>query len=557
LFVCLCSVGYSHKTEGPHHKGDTNVRKRTNDPYLPSLDKGLEQEVRQPQIAIRKTMEAPQRQERASPSSLSSVFADSPPTTCRCHHRIIPDRITAKTGNNARNDEDDDDNNHNSNNGRDEDAHGSSGKHRASATPNRQISYTIVEAETVEDRASAIAIFPPIAGYSRSLAGMDLTGYRCSVLSVDRPSCDGTSPLAAESPPSLRRPPHGGRWSCPWMETTGTAGHVEDDDDEQSIIRRNNSRADYEFLRRIRGHAHDVVQVLQAEKIRRVYLVGVCIGHPYAVEVCRHLMGRRECCSTMDQPPPSSSEEDHHRVEIGGLTLVAPFVSTVCPHSWSVARMGAFVPSSVLYGCTEVMASAISRLIPKLAGPQTIQKMVTPDEMEDGGWTSNDFDAAYRMFLESSQLTKDVTGIEARLGVSKIWQYHVLDKFAVESGRGLVLHDDDDDDDDDDKNAETIGASADSKEGSADRHDRWSNKIPVRIHASRGDKLANLKSIEWITRRCYGGHDCVIEIEERIHSHETMTFFGGPPRDPKLLHRIAQHWNLLSQPPSTGMTAPP
>jgi hypothetical protein len=274
------------------------------------------------------------------------------------------------------------------------------------------------------------------------------------------------------------------------------------------------------FLKRIRGHVKDVFAVLVKEQITTIYILGVCIGHPYAVELCRQCI-----------PTSTSSTTSSIVPTVGGMTLVAPFVSTACPYAWRVARFGAswLVPSFVLWGATEVVAAASEYVVPAILKPKHLESLLKTEE-ERELWTSQqDFDDAYQMILKLTPLSKNSQGIEARLGVAKIWQVLVCDKFAKESGCSLVLDDEIDDDGGDDNKNQTTTPSC---------------GIPIRIHASREDKLASLKSLEWISRRCYG--NAPIIIEEMIHSHEVMTFLGGPPRNPVLLHKIASDWELLS-----------
>jgi pimeloyl-ACP methyl ester carboxylesterase len=378
------------------------------------------------------------------------------------------------------------------------------GQQRTITRGERTIGYSIAEAIRENDRSIAVVVFQPISGCSEVLSKMKLlNGYRCSVIAVDRPMCGMTSYLTEEEDDEddCNNPNNSDAIDAP--QQTNCTCH-------NNSTKQNNH--DSSYLRRIRRHAIDVLAVLQQEKIDTVYVLGVCIGHPYAVQLCRRI-----------------SHVSQHNIKVGGLTLVAPFVSTVCPYSWRIARLGAFVPHAILYGSIETMLSISDYLVPKLLRPSAIQRLVSSEEQEiAGGWTDEDFEEIYQNFLTSQQTTKNAMGVEARLGVSHIWQTEVCDKFAQESGYGLVLDDDDADTLDDVKKKESTSSES---------------KIPIRIHASREDKLASLKSIEWISKRCYG--NVSIEIEEEIHSHELMTFFGGPPRNPILLHKIVRNWGLL------------
>jgi pimeloyl-ACP methyl ester carboxylesterase len=322
----------------------------------------------------------------------------------------------------------------------------------------RQIGYGIREATKPEDRSKAIVWFYPLSGCSLVVekAAESSTNFKCSVLSVDRPDCGETSAL----PPT-----------------------------EEDFA-----------LQRIRGHIDDVLAVLAHHNIQHVYVLGVCIGHVYGLELCRRLISE----STTPQ--------------LMGLTLVAPFVSTASPYSWRVARIGASVPDFVLRGAVASLTSLMTLVLPFVLTPSAIANLVSPEEQEEFGWTQEDFEEAYTTILEMHEITKNATESEARLGVASSWQEHVCDKFAVESGYGLLIDED--------------------EVTSGDKP-----LVPIRIHASREDKLASLESVEWIARRCYGGTN-VITVEEKIHSHEVMTMLGHS-RNPILLHRIASDWGLM------------
>lgn len=334
----------------------------------------------------------------------------------------------------------------------------------SSSSDARQIGYGIVPSSN--NKNAAIVLFYPLSGCSLAIsrAAASFRDYQCHVICVDRPDCGATSALLAP----------------------------DDNNDDDSI--------DF-AVHRIRGHANDVMEVLTHEGIEQVYLLGVCLGHPYALEVGRRLL-------------------DTQKLQICGLTLVAPFVSTASPHSWRVARLGAAVPSLVLYCCTESLLSVSSILTPMLLRPSMIERMVTPHEKETFGWTtdgSDDFSDLVDLILEMQSRTTNARGTEARLGVTPSWQRHVCDAFA--SGCGLIV---------DDESKVTTNQC----------------QFPIRIHVSRKDKLAAIESVEWIADRCFGGRD-VITIEEDIRSHELMTMFGGPPRNPILMHQIARNWGLL------------
>jgi pimeloyl-ACP methyl ester carboxylesterase len=320
----------------------------------------------------------------------------------------------------------------------------------------RQIGYAL--AANKSNASTAIVYFYPISGSSlvwvQNIAP-SLSNYECSFLCVDRPSCGSTSPL--DAPPAKQDP----------------------------------------ALHRIQGAVQDVMAVLQHEKMERIFVLGVCLGHVYAIHLCRQLINTT--------------------IMLQGLTLVAPFVAPYAKDSWWVARLGASVPSMVLYGCTETAASMGNVLLSQLLTPKRLQKLVTPEEQEEYGWTDQDFEQACDMALSMGQLTRHSMAVEARLGANPVWQEAIIDKFAQETGLGTKLDGE-------------VPVESPS----------W----PLRIYASADDKVAPLKSVEWVAERCYGGKDKITVIPT-IHSHEVMTFLGGPPRNPVLLHQIAREWGLL------------
>jgi len=390
----------------------------------------------------------------------------------------------------------------------DESPTSATGRQRTVIRGERTIGYSIVEAERQVDRSTAVVIFYPLSGCARAISNMKLDGYRCSVISVDRPLCGATSDFEVEQE-EVASLVSGG--CCHSRTNNGNGGS----DSNMSMSQVPPNQQDRQFLQRINVHAQDVLEVLNAERVKSVYIVGVCIGHPYAVQVCRQLL-------ISEEMSPSNTNTDSSGIQLCGLTLVAPFISTVCPCSWRVARLGAFVPSAVLYASTEAMLSLASFLVPRVVSGNTLKKLVSPEEAEYGGWMEEDYEDACQILLQCMEASQNARGVEARLGVSKIWQTHVCDKFAVESRCGLVLQEALKD-----ENPKNVVSEP---------------SIPIRIHASSQDKLASLSSIEWIAKRCYG--NVSIQVEEEIHSHEVMTFFGGPPCNPVLLHKIVQKWGL-------------
>ena len=323
----------------------------------------------------------------------------------------------------------------------------------------RTIGYSFCQATNPQHRTTAIVLFYPLAATSLIVDVAAESGaydnYRANVLCVDRPGVGNTAGLP---------------------ETIGS-------------------------MERIERHADDVLRVLDHHGIQSVYLLGTCLGHPYAIQVARHLL--QQCRS------------DASSCRLKGITLVAPFVSPACPSSWRIARLGASVPSFILRAATSTFTSIGSASIPLFLTPKQLKKMISREEQEEFGWSSGEDDTdngdsncerAVQLALKMHKLSRDAQAIEARLGADSSWQ-QTCDAFANEL-----------------------------------RSNQCS--FPINIHASREDKVAPLESVLWIADRCYGGRD-VVHIDGRVHSHEVMTMFGGPPGHPIIMHEIARAWNLL------------
>jgi hypothetical protein len=416
--------------------------------------------------------------------------------------------------------------------------------------PRRQIGYAILSGgggkssgsggvAPVNNSNTAICYFYPLSGCSAGSAAYlkdSLTRkFNCRFLVVDRPGIGATSDLfpAAGSSTSTsqqqqqQHPQHSGQQS------------------EQHFT----------LLHRVHCHVQDVLDVLQAEGIDHVYAYGVCIGHPYAVELCRQLLAlqqSRQQASSMEAGSTRTSSQLPTIVKLHGLTLVAPFVSTSCPVSWKIARAGAAVPEWLMTSVVKSAMSMVSTVMPHVLRPSMLKRLIPPEEQEAFGWTQDDFETLSQNALkfkdESSNHAKTV---EAQLGVASIWQAEVCDKFAIESGCGLVVEDENDSD-----HAAGCCRTNSAAQGTATTAPTTTattmkpqQLFPIRIHASLHDKLATPASMQWIARRCYGGDDDrmppIITWHENIHSHESMTFFGGPPHNPSLLLQAGREWCLL------------
>lgn len=345
---------------------------------------------------------------------------------------------------------------------------------------------------------TAILWFYPLGGCSISVdhaaPSFRQHQYRASVISVDRPGVGATDALLLRVPEPA----------------------AEDGD---------SSRRNGEFpINRIRGHADDVMEVLDHEGITEVYILAICLGHPYALEVARRLLS-----SDAGSGNNTLHETKSNSIRMKGMALVAPFVSSACPQSWRVARLGNRVPSMVLSLATEIMARAEKTVLPLVLSENALKKLVSPEERDYYGWHESDFPDMVDSIAELTQLTAPSKSIEAQLGANALWQ-QVCDDFAVESGFGLKVGDDNE---------------TNRKEDTSTRKEpnTVTPKFSFEIHACRKDKIAPQAAVEWLAKRCFGNTNITWHAE--AHSHEIMTFLGGPMRSPYLMHEIAKGWNLL------------
>jgi len=351
-----------------------------------------------------------------------------------------------------------------------------------------------------EHENTAILWFYPLGGCSTIVdtagASFDEMEYECSVISVDRPSIGDTDPLLALS----------------------TAAEKQNADP---------------FLHHIERHADDVLAVLEHEDITKVYILAVCLGHPYALQVARRLMQK-------SQLHGDNSSQEHTNIELKGITLVAPFVSTACPQSWKVARLGHRVPSLVLRAATNVMTSIEQLAIGWVVTEAVIQKIV--DGQNEYDWTKDDVADFVEALAIMGEHTKYARATEAQLGSNPVWQ-SVCDDFAVESGCGLRICNEDD-------------SNGIHNADDGDKCDSTGRLLfPIAVHACREDKIAPLEAVQWLTKRCLGP-TVEVEIHEEIHCHEVMTCLGGPPRSPGLLHAIAREWKLAPAAVAPSVAAP-
>jgi len=423
----------------------------------------------------------------------------------------------------------------------------------------RKIGYAICEASNPSDRRTAVLWFYPLSGHSlvvESAADSFLNAmrYRATVLCVDRPGFGDTDPLSAAS-------------------VSESASNPTNSNDNNDGDGGDNYSGSGSALRRIQGHADDVLRVLRHyEEIERVYLVGVCIGHVYAVQVARRLLkvqqtqrkgqGDGSGGGGGGRAAAESTEQRYRLPKLEGMALVAPFVSTECEYSWGVARLGSRVPRFVLSAATSMGTALGNALMPSVLTPKRVRKLVKESEQRDFGWEDpKDYEVLVETVLRMNRLVShSAKAVEANLGADPSWQ-RLCDQFAVESGYGLVLDDDNNKD-----GKERSGGTRKNEKQSSSLSPPLPAKVPLTIYACRNDKVSPLKAVRWLTRRCYGGGGdgpshriegnddsddeqplTNLKIDERIHSHEIMTTMGGPPRNPVLLHEIVRRWGLLPE----------
>ena len=288
-----------------------------------------------------------------------------------------------------------------------------------------------------------------------------------SIITVDRPGCHETSPVP-----------------------------------EPNVDNPHDSNEDW-VLRRLRVNTDNTLAVLKHEKIHTVYVLAVCLGHAYAIHFARELI-----------------QSQNTKIELKDISLVAPFVSTVCPKTWYMARLGNAVPFCVLSTATNAMMCLGSTLTPYVLSPSAVRNMLS--DHEQLLWRDpDDYEFTCQMIKKTQPLTESVKSIEACFGSSEVWQ-QVIDDFAIKAGYGLHLQD---------GKVQII---------SEDQNDQRPCLFPrIKIHVSPNDGMVTTKAVECLARRCYA--DCEVVTHKKMSSHLTMTLLGGPPRNPYLLRDICQN----------------
>jgi len=418
----------------------------------------------------------------------------------------------------------------------------------------RKVSYCYISPSDRSRETTAVIYMGPISSCSLVLQSWKETLRRhhysdnCAFVSVDRPDCGDTdTPPASISsvkvvPMSTTRDlkgqdeASGSPWCCgePTVGAKPTdvdfceeqrSSEAKDDGDKNQVVNNGTTvqicqtEEQDVALVRIETHVQDVLHVLERHQIHNVYILAACLGHVFAVALCNRIHAQ----------VTSRNDAIGKTLSIQGLTLVAPFVSTVCPDAWKIARLGASVPSIVLYGSTEALLSIGNYLQGWFITPRRLQKMISKEEQDEFGFTLEELDEICKLALQSSNYTKASKGPEARLGSDPVWQ-RICDDFARIYGKGPNL------------DQHPTGHSVTAGKGGKKIADNLTAPFPISIHASSHDKLATIASVEWVAYRCYS--DCTIVRHDNIRSHELMTVMAGPPSNPTLLLRILDDWNL-------------
>ena len=276
--------------------------------------------------------------------------------------------------------------------------------------------------------------------------------------------------------------------TSPVPEETSTTTTNEDKDTRKDWV-----------LHRMRVNTRNVLAVLQAEKIDTVYILAVCLGHAYAIDFARELLL-------------------HHSktMQLKDISLVAPFVSTACSQTWFLARLGNSVPSFLLSGATDLMITMGTTLTPYFITPSAIRGLLSEDEQ--AAWKDpEDYEHVCRIITTTRPITQSVQALEARFGSSAVWQ-QVIDDFALVAGYGLKT---------------------DSNKVESNNKYEGPFLFPrIKIHASPNDRMVSTAAVEWLSERCYANAEIILHPE--VSSHTSMTFLGGPPRNPRLLQEICQ-----------------
>ena len=323
-------------------------------------------------------------------------------------------------------------------------------------------------------------------------------------------------------------------WAEAWQQHKTAASLITVDrpgcHETSSVFTPGKEQAESWELQRLRVNTENILQVLEIEQIETVHILAVCLGHAYAIDFARALLPQQPSRNSRD------SNGQAKKIQLQGISLVAPFVSTACPNTWFLARLGSWVPSMVLEGATVVMNSIGAVLSPLFLSPSAVKRMLSPTEQT--AWRDpEDYEQAVRMVLDvTGPMTKAVKAIEANFGASPVWQ-QVIDDFAQQAGYGLRLGDGDD-----------HNADGSSKAGPYQAPFLFP---PIKMHVSPHDGMVKLAAATWLAQRCYA--DCEIVSHPEMSSHLPMTLFGGPPRNPRLLLHICEHeFGVLISAPSSG-----
>ena len=178
--------------------------------------------------------------------------------------------------------------------------------------------------------------------------------------------------------------------------------------------------------------------------------------------------------------------------------------------------------------------------------PAKVRKLVSDEERRCFGWEDQDYDNVCANVLEEQKQPSrsNAKSIEAQLGADPSWQI-VCDLFAKTMEKTIS-----------DAVQTTAKLSALASHTSQDHLDvidpvpateesgkKKTEQFSFTIYACKDDRIATSNSVLWLSE-LYNTADLV--VEERVYSHELLTMFGGPPRDPVILHEIVrERWGLV------------
>lgn len=401
---------------------------------------------------------------------------------------------------------------------------------RAVEVGGRRVSYHAVDSTTGGD--TAVLLFYQLGASSSLLSALGAAvPSAAKLLCIDRPGCRETSAVDV-----------GGGTGTQGSAAAAAAAVAGSEEDgavagEQGGQGGLLSPADAKAMGRIDAVVRDALAVLREECIRHVFVLGVCLGHPFAAALASELCAAADT-GTVDGPssPP----------QLRGLTLIAPYPPTSCPDGLGIARFAErFVPSAITRAITSVAAGLSGCLLPlsmRSVGPAIMKSFVPPAQRLAQRWSDGDFALlsakCAAMHKESAASAAD----EMQLAVSSVWARRCCHAFARAWRAGG-----------------SGGANAVGAVGAALR-----TPFPIRIHACRKDKLVTERAVQWLATEVYhgGGEDGSTEGSggaevvwaEDVSCHEVMTMFGGPPHAPVLFLTALRDWGLAAGDGDEGLS---